>query len=206
MIMNKDAIKQRTVIYENISVITQTPFIAPSPFKIDESIIDKDYQLDTINLIGVSIIKGFSLKAKDMSRSASLLAYYFVGELPYCSNVFVVNFENIKNIYGYTKNTVYKAINELIKLNIIAKTNITNHYIINHNYMHRGDYNYFLNHYVSIYGIQSFNYNDKGEIDIKDAYKCYNKHHYEAMFRGIHCEDIEENKNSKGEKEELSNR
>ena len=141
-----------------------------------------------------------------MSRSASLLAYYFVGELPYCSNVFVVNFENIKNIYGYTKNTVYKAINELIKLNIIAKTNITNHYIINHNYMHRGDYNYFLNHYVSIYGIQSFDYNDKGEIDIKDAYKSYNKLHYDAMFRGIHCEDIEENKNSKGEKEELSNR
>lgn len=77
-----------------------------------------------------------------LSSCSKDLIYYIIHILEYNNPTFRMKVDNIAPLINRGVSTVYKAINELIKNNIIAKTDTREVYWINHNKYYKGNYTF----------------------------------------------------------------
>lgn len=83
------------------------------------------------------------------------------------SNVIRINPEDCNEVSTGAR-YVKEAINELVKLEYLAKTNIVNVYIINHNRMFYGDIRKFITKYNSIHEDEELVMDNRGRVVLKD--------------------------------------
>lgn len=119
--------------------------------------------------------KNFALYEVDLedvrvkvSSTASKIIGYIVKYVDFNVNYIYFTYNNV-NAYAHIDNNAYaKAISELVTHNVIQITNRRSLYIVNHNYIFKGNIIRFIDKYNKKYNGELASLNEKGEIILKD--------------------------------------
>lgn len=96
-------------------------------------------------LLGIDLIKILSVE----NRYVGFVVSYISDNIKYGTNHIELNSTTIANCYRSDRSNIYKAIKRLVELNVIRKLNDyipnkmlpKNTYIVNHNYLYKGNMN-----------------------------------------------------------------
>lgn len=89
---------------------------------------------------------------------------YICRNLAYMSNVIEFTESAITEYYGISTHTFYKALQTLYTANVIKPTTRKSVYIVNHNYIFRGNYTEFIQLYKEMYSDKDVIVNEDGKI------------------------------------------
>ena len=110
----------------------------------------------------------FWIYIEDLNPQQVVLLIYISCHLDYNSNVFVANYEQISNDLHLSLSRTKNLFTELLAIpnQIIAKTNISKVYLINHNVLFRGSYDEFIEIYNELYDGEQACFDDKNRVII----------------------------------------
>ena len=110
----------------------------------------------------------FWIYIEDLNPQQVVLLIYISCHLDYNSNVFVADYEQISNDLHLSLSRTKNLFTELLAIpnQIIAKTNITKVYLINHNVLFRGSYDEFIEIYNELYDGEQACFDDKNRVII----------------------------------------
>lgn len=104
----------------------------------------------------------------NVSVTASKIIGYIVKHIEFNVNCIYFTYNNV-NVFAHIDNNAYsKAISELVKHEVIRTTNRRSLYIVNHNYVFKGNIIKFINKYNKKYDGETATVNEKGEIVLRD--------------------------------------
>ena len=125
------------------------------------------YDINKLDIKGRDYI-GVAMEILDKERyfnEATLhLFNYICRNLAYMSNVIEFTESAITEYYGISTHTFYKALQTLYTANVIKPTTRKSVYIVNHNYIFRGNYTEFIQLYKEMYGDKDVIVNEDGKI------------------------------------------
>lgn len=134
------------------------------------NIVNTNYQITKKTIVGKPyVVLGIDLFYHKhlLSRNAQIIVDYICINIGWCSNAISFKEEDIMNFHSMGRNEYYNALNELIAINLLRKTTRKSIYIINHNYIFKGN----LSDFVQIYSIAYPNpakVNAEGKIVIEE--------------------------------------
>lgn len=125
------------------------------------------YNINKLGIKGRDYV-GVAMEILDKERyfnEATLhLFNYICRNLAYMSNVIEFTESAITEYYGISTNTFYKALQTLYTANVIKPTTRKSVYIVNHNYIFRGNYIEFIQLYKEMYSDKDVIVNEDGKI------------------------------------------
>lgn len=130
--------------------------IAPTIYNINKlGIKDRDY---------VGVAMEILDKERYFNEATLHLFNYICRNLAYMSNVIEFTESAITEYYGISTHTFYKALQTLYTANVIKPTTRKSVYIVNHNYIFRGNYTEFIQLYKEMYSDKDVIVNEDGKI------------------------------------------
>lgn len=131
------------------------------------SITNTTYNINKLGIKGRDYV-GVAMEILDKERyfnEATLhLFNYICKNLAYMSNVIEFTESAITEYYGIKSHTFYKALQTLYTANVIKPTTRKSVYIVNHNYIFRGNYIEFIQLYKEMYNDKDVIVNEDGKI------------------------------------------
>ena len=131
------------------------------------SITNTTYNINKLGIKGRDYV-GVAMEILDKERyfnEATLhLFNYICRNLAYMSNVIEFTESAITEYYGIKSHTFYKALQTLYTANVIKPTTRKSVYIVNHNYIFRGNYTEFIQLYKEMYNDKDVSVNEDGNI------------------------------------------
>lgn len=125
------------------------------------------YNINKLGIKGRDYV-GVAMEILDKERyfnEATLhLFNYICRNLAYMSNVIEFTESAITEYYGISTHTFYKALQTLYTANVIKPTTRKSVYIVNHNYIFRGNYTEFIQLYKEMYSDKDVIVNEDGKI------------------------------------------
>lgn len=125
------------------------------------------YNINKLGIKGRDYV-GVAMEILDKERyfnEATLhLFNYICRNLAYMSNVIEFTESAITEYYGISPHTFYKALQTLYTANVIKPTTRKSVYIVNHNYIFRGNYTEFIQLYKEMYSDKDIIVNEDGKI------------------------------------------
>lgn len=103
-------------------------------------------------------------KERYFNEATLHLFNYICRNLAYMSNVIEFTESAITEYYGISPHTFYKALQTLYTANVIKPTTRKSVYIVNHNYIFRGNYTEFIQLYKEMYSDKDVIVNEDGKI------------------------------------------
>lgn len=145
--------------------------IAITPFEIKDNydtFINTDYTKGNINLDYCVInANEISKIITRLGNSAVRLLFGIMNNIENDTNFVTFNIANFARVINMTTKCAGEGFNDLIKFNIVVRTNQMSTYVVNHNIIFKGDLNKFIKDYKSIYGNASPKYTSDGKLIIK---------------------------------------
>lgn len=130
-------------------------------------ITNTTYNINKLGIKGRDYV-GVAMEILDKERyfnEATLhLFNYICRNLAYMSNVIEFTESAITEYYGISTHTFYKALQTLYTANVIKPTTRKSVYIVNHNYIFRGNYTEFIQLYKEMYSDKDVIVNEDGKI------------------------------------------
>lgn len=131
------------------------------------SITNTTYNINKLGIKGRDYV-GVAMEVLDKERyfnkAALHLFNYICRNLSSMSNVIEFTERSITEYYGIKPNTFYKALQTLYTVNVLKPTTRKSVYIVNHNYIFRGNYTKFIQLYKEMYGDKDVIVNKDGKI------------------------------------------
>lgn len=157
-----------------INKVKENPYrktIAITPFEIKDNydtFINTDYNGRNINLdycvINANEISKIVTRLGD---SAIRLLFGIMNNIENDTNFVTFNIANFARVINMTPKCAGEGFNDLIKFNIVVRTNQMSTYVVNHNIIFKGDLNKFIENYKTIYGNKEPQYTKEGNLIIK---------------------------------------
>lgn len=150
-------------------VDAQKERIAEAASNIAPTIYDTNttYNINKLGIKGRNYV-GVAMEILDKERyfnEATLhLFNYICRNLAYMSNVIEFTESAITEYYGISTHTFYKALQTLYTANVIKPTTRKSVYIVNHNYIFRGNYTEFIQLYKEMHSDKDVIVNEGGKI------------------------------------------
>lgn len=143
-------------------------------FPIDYEVKTKAKDIDDIQVLihhysngnFYRIFDSFDESDKRLNKLALQLIFHIGKNIKYNSNVIEFSYDDIINKYVCKRNTIADTLNILINTNIIRKTNVQSRFVVNHNYIFRGDFTLFVKTYEFLYNGEYAELDEKGRIII----------------------------------------
>lgn len=131
------------------------------------SINNTIYNINKLGIKGRDYV-GVAMEVLDKERyfneAALHLFNYICRNLSYMSNVIEFTESSITEYYNIKPNTFYKALQTLYTANVLKPTTRKSIYIVNHNYIFRGNYTEFIQLYKEMYSDKDVIVNEDGKI------------------------------------------
>lgn len=138
--------------------------VLPTIFPIYENYKDNQAVVDEIISGRLKITKSvynrnfstventLSYKAQFYDSATKTLLFYIMTNIKYYSNYIVISYPNDELLRSIiSRSCLFTAINKLIKENVLMNTTKKGLYIVNHNYIFKGDIIKFIEVYVAKY-------------------------------------------------------
>lgn len=171
-IVDKDNAKYAEERHNRHISIAITPFNIDYEYKEKQRIYDIEgeehrdiiqiLKCETFNRITSQTIKDI----RNLPCYEGKLLTYIACNLNWDSNIIIIDANNCPEVSTGAR-YVKEAINELVKLKYLAKTNIVNVYIINHNRMFLGNMKKFIVNYKETHKNEELIIDNKGRVVIK---------------------------------------
>lgn len=136
--------------------------IAPTIYDINTT-----YNINKLGIKGryyVRVAMEILDKERYFNEATLHLFNYICRNLAYMSNVIEFTESAITEYYGISTHTFYKALQTLYTANVIKPTTRKSVYIVNHNYIFRGNYTEFIQLYKEMYSDKDVIVNEDGKI------------------------------------------
>lgn len=125
------------------------------------------YNINKLGIKGRDYV-GVAMEVLDKERyfneAALHLFNYICRNLSYMSNVIEFTESSITEYYDIKPHTFYKALQTLYTANVLKPTTRKSVYIVNHNYIFRGNYTEFIQLYKEMYSDKDVIVNEDGKI------------------------------------------
>lgn len=131
------------------------------------SITNTTYNINKLGIKGrnyVSVAMEVLDKERYFNEAALHLFNYICRNLSYMSNVIEFTESSITEYYDIKPHTFYKALQTLYTANVLKPTTRKSVYIVNHNYIFRGNYTEFIQLYKEMYSDKDVIVNEDGKI------------------------------------------
>lgn len=140
-------------------------------------IINYQIDIDSFNFDNAIITKDIFKYLYIFDNSCTKLLFYIIQQLEKNCNAVVIDANKINTLFNIDIKDIQDSINELCfdkRTPILSKTNYNDIYIVNHNFIYRGNVDVFLNVYNFKYGLN--NKYPINKIDISKELDFINAH------------------------------
>lgn len=135
--------------------------------EVASNIAPTTYNINKLGIKGRDCV-GVAMEVLDKERyfneAALHLFNYICRNLSYMSNVIEFTESSITEYYNIKPHTFYKALQTLYTANVLKPTTRKSVYIVNHNYIFRGNYTEFIQLYKEMYSDKDVIVNEDGKI------------------------------------------
>ena len=152
--------------------------IAPTVYNIEVTTEDREItdSLATLNTVFkltkktitnreyVTFGNELSSKLIKLNKGSIAIISYICNNIKWCSNKITFTESDITNYAHIDSKTFYIALNELYNEQVIINTTKKSTYVVNHNYIFRGNYTEFIQLYKEMYNDKDVIVNEDGKI------------------------------------------
>lgn len=167
-------IKRNVLANASKEIDNKLELVEKTIFPIDYEVKTKAKDIDDIQVLihhysngnFYRIFDSFDESNKRLNKLALQLIFHIGKNIKYNSNVIEFSYDDIIFRYKCDRHTINDTLNILIDTNVIRKTNVQSRFVVNHNYIFRGDFTLFVKTYEFLYNGEYAELDEKGRIII----------------------------------------